>query len=109
MTALLVFCTFPDEGLAQKAAEEAVEAGLAACCQVGAPVRSVYRWEGKTEVAREVPLSCKTTASARPGLEALLKLRHPYAVPEIIAVPVAHGLPAYLEWVRANTVGGAAG
>ncbi|HSB98445.1 MAG TPA: divalent cation tolerance protein CutA, partial [Burkholderiaceae bacterium] len=28
---------------------------------------------------------------------------HPYELPEIIAVAVERGLPAYLEWVAAET------
>lgn len=104
MSILIVTCLFPDEAQAFAAAEAAVEAGLAACCQVGAPVRSVYRWQGKLERAEEVPLICKTTEAAWPRLEALLKKRHPYETPEIIAVPVTHGLPAYLAWIGENTV-----
>jgi periplasmic divalent cation tolerance protein len=33
-------------------------------------------------------------------VETLLRAHHPYEVPEIIAVPVIAGLPAYLDWVR---------
>lgn len=74
--------------------------GLAACCQVGGAVKSVYRWKGEVEHAIEVPLTCKTTQTAWPALQAFLKARHPYEVPEIIALPVTHGLAAYLDWVR---------
>ena len=104
MSLLLVTCPFPDEAQAFAAAKAAVEAGLAACCQVGAPVHSVYQWQGKLERAEEVPLISKTTEAAWPRLEAFLKKRHPYETPEIIAVPVTHGLPAYLAWVGDNTV-----
>lgn len=100
MPVLLVTCLFPDEAQAMAAAGAAVAQGVAACCQVGTPVRSVYRWEGRIEQAVEVPLHCKTTAGAWPGLEGLLKSLHPYEVPEIVAVPVAQGLPAYLNWVE---------
>ena len=103
MSVLLVTCMFPNETLARKVAEEVVETGLAACCQVGAPVRSFYRWRWDVEQADEVPLTCKTTEAAWPGVAALLKARHPYDLPEIIAVPITHGLPAYLEWVRENS------
>ena len=102
MSILLVCCNFPDKISADSAAQAVIGQGLAACCQVGAPVASVYRWQGRVEQAEEFPLTCKTTPEAWADLEAFLKLRHPYDVPEIIGLPVTHGLPAYLEWVRAN-------
>jgi periplasmic divalent cation tolerance protein len=50
-----------------------------------------------------VPVLVKTTATAYPQVEALIRETHPYELPEIIAVPVGRGLPAYLDWVRAAT------
>ncbi|MCB1634560.1 MAG: divalent cation tolerance protein CutA, partial [Xanthomonadales bacterium] len=35
-----------------------------------------------------------------------LQALHPYEVPEIIAVPISAGLPAYLNWVEQNCRGG---
>jgi periplasmic divalent cation tolerance protein len=34
-----------------------------------------------------------------------LRSLHPYDVPEIIFVPVTHGLPEYLRWVAENCGG----
>lgn len=87
------------------AGEAAVTAGHAACCQIGPPVVSIYRWEGRVEQAEEVLLTCKTTGAAWPALKHLLKEQHSYQVPEIIAWPLTHGLPAYLDWVTANAPG----
>jgi periplasmic divalent cation tolerance protein len=36
-------------------------------------------------------------------LEAAIRAGHPYELPEIIAVPIERGLPAYLEWIAAET------
>jgi periplasmic divalent cation tolerance protein len=41
----------------------------------------------------------KTTEAGFDAFQARLKALHPYEVPEIVAVQVAHGLPAYLRWV----------
>ena len=38
------------------------------------------------------------------ALEAAIRARHPYELPEIIAVPITHGLPEYLQWVTAETL-----
>ncbi|MBE0619170.1 MAG: divalent-cation tolerance protein CutA, partial [Burkholderiales bacterium] len=40
-------------------------------------------------------------------LEAAIRANHPYELPEIIAVPVVLGLPAYLQWVESETRAGA--
>jgi periplasmic divalent cation tolerance protein len=96
---LLVFTNLPDAASAQALASELVSKRLAACVNVLAPCRSTYRWQGKIESAQEVPLLIKTTAAAYAALEAAIRARHPYELPEIIAVPVAHGLPEYLAWV----------
>lgn len=103
MSSLLVFTSLPDAQSAQTLAAHLVEARLAACANILAPCRSVYRWEGKIEDAAEVPLLIKTTAVRYPALEAAIRARHPYELPEIVAVPIEHGLPGYLAWVAAET------
>jgi len=103
MDALLVITTLPDAASAEALATTLVEAGLAACANILAPCRSVYRWQGQTERAAEVPLLIKTTAARYAALEAAIRAHHPYELPEIIAVPIGHGLPAYLAWVAAET------
>lgn len=100
---LLVFTTCPDEACAQRLARAMVEARLAACASVQAPARSFYHWQGAIEDASEVPLLLKTTAACYPALEAALRERHPYEVPEILAIPASAGLPAYLQWVQTET------
>ncbi|MDX9707201.1 MAG: divalent-cation tolerance protein CutA [Azospira sp.] len=101
-TPLLVLANCPDAGSAETIAEALVEAGLAACVNVLAPVRSVYRWHGAVERASEVPLLIKTTAARYAALEAAILARHPYTVPEIVAIPVERGLPAYLDWLASE-------
>ncbi|AVR90153.1 divalent-cation tolerance protein CutA [Thauera aromatica] len=99
---LIVLTTLPDPAAAQALAATLIEDGLAACVNVLAPCTSVYRWQGKIETATETPLLIKTTAAVYPALEAAIGARHPYELPEIVAVPVERGLPAYLDWVRTN-------
>ena len=101
--ALLVIATCPDEACANRIALAVVEAGLAACVNLLPRVQSVYRWQGNIESASEVPLLIKTTAGRYTELEAAIRELHPYNVPEIIALPIAQGLPAYLDWLAAET------
>lgn len=100
---LLVFTSLPDESAAQQLARDLVDSRLAACVSVFAPCASTYRWRGAVEQAAEVPVVIKTTARRYAELESVLRDRHPYELPEIVAVPLARGLPAYLEWVAAET------
>ena len=99
----LVITNCPDEETANRIALAVVEAKLAACVNILPRVQSIYRWQGVVESAAEVPLLIKTTAAAYPALEAAIRERHPYDVPEIIALPITAGLPAYLNWLAAET------
>lgn len=103
METLLVFTHLPDAVSAQKLASKLIEQRVAACVNILAPCRSVYRWQGKIENAEEVPLLIKTTAERYAALEQAIRAQHPYELPEIVAVPVSKGLPAYLDWVAEET------
>ncbi len=100
---LLVITNLPDAASAAKLAQQLIEARAAACVNQLAPCISTYHWQGKIETVTEVPLLIKTTQAAYPRLEKLIRAAHPYELPEIIAVPVTIGLPAYLDWVAAET------
>ena len=93
----------PDRDSAAKLAHELVEKRLAACINILSPCRSVYRWKGKTEDAEEFPMLIKTTRGRYADLEAAIRSGHPYELPEIIAVRLTGGLPAYLDWVDSET------
>ncbi|WP_126443703.1 divalent-cation tolerance protein CutA [Sulfuricystis multivorans] len=101
--ALLVITNLPDSYSAHALAGALIEARLAACVSILAPCRSIYRWQGKTENAEEVPVLIKTTAARYMALEAAIRARHPYELPEIVAVPIERGLPEYLAWVASET------
>jgi periplasmic divalent cation tolerance protein len=103
MEPLLVLTNVPDAATAEKLARALVDAHAAACVNVLAPCRSIYRWQGAVESATEIPLLIKTTRAAYPRLEQIVRAEHPYALPELIAVPIQQGLPAYLDWLAAET------
>lgn len=104
MTAyLLVLTNLPDPATAESLACNLVEQRLAACANVLPPCTSVYRWNGAVERASETPLLLKTAAARYPALEAAIRAAHPYELPEIVAVPIEHGLAAYLGWIGTET------
>jgi periplasmic divalent cation tolerance protein len=101
-TVLLCYCTCPDASSAQVLADALVGEGLAACVNHLPEIRSTYRWEGKMVTDSEVLLLIKTTESRFAALRERVLALHPYELPELIAVPVARGHAAYLDWVRAS-------
>ena len=100
---LLVITNLPDHASAERLAEALIERRVAACVNVMAPCRSVYPWQGTVEHAEEHPLFVKTPADRYDALQQAIRELHPYELPEIIAVRLETGLPAYLEWVAAET------
>ena len=103
MSILLVLTNLPDRETAERLAGALIEQRVAACVNILAPCRSVYRWKGAVQREEEHPVLIKTTAERYPALEAAIRAAHPYELPEIIAVPIERGLPAYLAWVDAET------
>ena len=102
--AILILTQMPDRASAQSLARALIEARLAACVSIGTTVESLYHWRGEIETAQEIPVAVKTRAERYPEVEAAIRARHPYELPEILAVPVSHGLAPYLDWIAAETV-----
>ncbi|WP_295879125.1 divalent-cation tolerance protein CutA [uncultured Thiohalocapsa sp.] len=99
----VVFCTCPDQGVAESLAGALVEAGLAACATLLPGAVSIYSWEGRIERDSEVLLMLKTTGARLPTLTERICALHPYDVPEVIAHPITAGHDRYLDWVRQCT------
>ena len=100
----VVLTTLPDEAGAEALARQIVDAGLGACVQLQ-PIRSVYRWKGETCVEPEWRLVIKTRADRYPALEAFIRARHPYTLPQIVMLPITAGAPDYLQWVAEGSAG----
>jgi periplasmic divalent cation tolerance protein len=98
-----VYATFPDSAEAARIARLLVEERLAACANILGPCRSIYRWAGKIEDAGEVAALFKARAEDSQALVARIAELHPYEVPAAVVWPVAATLPAYAEWVKAET------
>jgi periplasmic divalent cation tolerance protein len=86
----------------KRIARALVEGKLAACVNLVAPVRSVYRWEGKLAENRECLLIIKTTRGRFDELRAAVEKLHSYSVPEVIALPIVDGAENYLNWIAAS-------
>lgn len=108
---LLVFTTVGDATAARRLADTLVAARAVACVNILPPVTSVFRWQpdagdvasAEVQAEDEVMLIMKTTTSAYPRLQQILRAEHPYELPEIVAVPITQGLPEFLQWIDSAT------
>lgn len=97
----LVLVTASSAEEAEAIAQVLIEKRLAACVTL-LPVQSLYRWQGKLERSREYQLLIKTDLAQFKALETQVQAIHSYEVPEIIAVPILQGSPAYLAWLQSS-------
>jgi periplasmic divalent cation tolerance protein len=96
---MLVLTTLASVDEARAFVRALVEARLVACGTVLSGATSIYRWEGALTEEPEVVVLLKTDAARWDALAAAVQKQHPYEVPELLALPVARGLPAYLSWL----------
>lgn len=96
---ILIITNLPDQESAIRLGELLITRGQAACVNVLSPCVSIYHWQDKTESTQEVPVLIKTINSRYPDVERTIRAHHPYELPEIIAVRLDGGLPAYLDWI----------
>ena len=52
---------------------------------------------------RGAPAADQDTEERYAALEQAIRARHPYELPEIVAVRIERGLAAYLDWLAAET------
>ena len=101
--AVEVLTNCPDAASAERIAEALIEERLAACANIGAPIRSLYRWKGGIAREPETPLLLKTRAELFAPLAARLKDLHPYETPAVLRLDVAEADADYLAWIAAET------
>ena len=102
---IIILITAGSSAEATTIARALVDEHLAACVNIVPGVRSLFFWEGVTQEADEVLMICKSRMPLMDSVIDLVRSLHSYTVPEIIALPVAAGLPSYLAWVKESTNG----
>jgi periplasmic divalent cation tolerance protein len=100
---IVTLCTVPDRESGARIARALVEERLAACVNLVPELTSIYRWQDAVQEARECLLVIKTTGARFEAMAERLRALHPYEVPEIIALPITAGHPAYLNWITEHT------
>ncbi|HEY0721542.1 MAG TPA: divalent-cation tolerance protein CutA [Gammaproteobacteria bacterium] len=99
MTHQIVLTTCPDQESADALAVQLVESRLAACVNIVPGIRSVYRWKGEVLKETELLLVIKSSSTCFESLKEAILARHPYELPEVIAVAVNAGHLPYLAWI----------
>jgi periplasmic divalent cation tolerance protein len=105
---LAVYITAPNRDTACSLARTLVHERLAACANILEHAESLYWWQGEVQEAKESICIFKTTSADYPALEKRARELHPYEVPCIVALPVAHGHAPFLQWIAAETRSGRA-
>jgi periplasmic divalent cation tolerance protein len=99
---LVVLVTAPTMEQAAQLGRTLVEERLAACANLVPGLRSIYRWQDAVQDDAEVLLLIKTTAARFDRLAQRVRELHSYETPEVLALPVVAGSPAYLQWLTAQ-------
>lgn len=100
---LVALTTLRTAAEARALVRELVGRRVIACGTVLPGGVSIYRWAGEVTEADEVIVLMKTRQERWPALESSIRERHPYDVPELLALPVDAGLGSYLDWLAAET------
>jgi len=98
----IILTSVDSESSANELAYGLINARLAACVQISAPGRSVYRWQGTVRHDEEYFLGIKTRAPLVEQAMCWLAEHHPYDIPEIIHLQ-GIAAKAYGNWVQAQT------
>jgi periplasmic divalent cation tolerance protein len=97
---IVVFSMCASAEEAEGIARALVEKRLAACVNVLAGARSIYRWQGAIEEASEWLLIIKSRRDLADELRAEIEKLHSYEVPEVLVLAVVDGAPGYLGWME---------
>jgi len=98
----LILTTVDSEDTARHMARSLVEQRLAACVQMLPGMRSLYRWQGRTEEAGETLVQIKTAPGRAGDVVRWLEMHHPYELPEIVRLDGTASAP-YAAWAAEAT------
>jgi periplasmic divalent cation tolerance protein len=100
MSIVSVYAVFANSEEAERIGRTVIEEKLAACINILAPCRSIYRWKGEIETAEEVPAILKTHGWQADELVERIAALHSYETPCIAVCPIEKLLRRYADWVE---------
>ena len=103
MQAMWVYVTASSRQEALSIGRAVVGERLAACANILDGMTSIYWWERSLQEEGEASLILKTRSDLIDRLTARIRELHSYACPCVVAMPIAAGNPAYLDWICQET------
>jgi periplasmic divalent cation tolerance protein len=97
---VMIFVTAASEQEAASIGRALVEEGLAACANIIPQIRSIYQWKGEVRDEGEALIIIKSREDLFERIRSRVKELHSYEVPEITAIKLEKGDPAYLQWIE---------
>ena len=104
MSIVSIYAVFANADEAERIGRMVIEERLAACVNILAPVRSIYRWKGRIETADEVAAILKTHHWRSDALIARIAELHSYDVPCVVSWPIDKIVGAYADWVEDSVI-----
>ncbi|MDI1432354.1 divalent-cation tolerance protein CutA [Polyangium sorediatum] len=100
---ILVHITTRSAEEAEALGATAVAQRLAASAQVEPITTSHYRWRGAIHAHPEHRVTLFSRAALWDAIVAFVRANHSYELPQIVATPIALGLPEFLAWIDEHT------
>ena len=104
MSVVSVYAVFASAEEAERIGRTVIDERLAACINMLAPIRSIYRWKGKIESADEVAAILKTHHWRADALIGRIAQLHSYETPCIVSFPIDKILGSYADWVEDSVI-----
>ena len=98
-TAMVILVTIPEEQ-AKSFTKILLRERVCACVNILKGVESFFWWQGKIDSGKEALLLIKTKKSAYNKLKKIIKLNHPYDLPEIIGFEIDKIDSEYQKWLK---------
>jgi len=96
---IIAYVSLPEYEIVKKIATILVENRLVACAKIINNFESVYIWEDKLNIDKEIYLMLKTSEEKVNEIKNILDNNHPYKVYEFIYFDIKGGNEKYFEWM----------
>lgn len=103
MDIIVINCRIPSKKAAEDITKIIMKHKLAASVSMVENVKSVFSWDGEICKEKEILMMIRTRRANYGKIQLVIEEKHPYSVPEIIALPVVDCSEDYLKWMIQET------
>lgn len=98
-----IYITTKDKPEALAIGRALVQERLVACANIFESMEAIYWWGDEVQEVGEVVLIAKTRSALVSAVVERVQQLHSYNCPCVVALPIADGNPAYLNWLAHET------